>query len=361
VVCALAALLLAAAPARAELHGGIELGAKGIKATVIDATPGSDGLHVKVLYGGTHNSTLVAGVAAKGKFEPAAMKDAGEAVARFATEMEKKYGVPPANIYVVGSSGLFSPIATDAAAVAANRAELAKAVRAASGRPMDFITDRQEAHLSIVGIVPRQFQDTSALIDIGSGNTKGGYRTGPKQYVTFAVPYGSVTFSELARKRFGQDEPVEAGARLSREVVRPALKAALKEAPEVRSRKRTYLSGGACWALATFTRPGDRGSYVALTAKDAEAYHRMLAARPGEYPTPDLSAIADPAARKEAEKDLERVKRTFTPAQLLAGAEILRALSAECGWGEGRAAYFSRHGYLGWVLAYAARKQPARP
>src|SRR5262249_46841679 len=59
----LSALLLAPTPARAELHGGIEIGAKGVKATVIDARPGPDGLAVKVLLAGTHNSTLVAGIA----------------------------------------------------------------------------------------------------------------------------------------------------------------------------------------------------------------------------------------------------------------------------------------------------------
>src|SRR5262249_5207262 len=145
-------LLLAPTPARAELFGGVEIGAKGIKATVIDARPGPDGLAVKVLLAGTHNSTLVAGIASKGKFDPAALKDAAAAVRAYAREMEKKYKVPKGNIYVVASSGIFTPIAKDTKAVAANRARLAGAIREATGRSLDFISVEQEAHLSILGI-----------------------------------------------------------------------------------------------------------------------------------------------------------------------------------------------------------------
>jgi exopolyphosphatase/pppGpp-phosphohydrolase len=352
----LATLLLVPAPARAELYGGIEIGAKGVKATVIDARPTPDGLHVKVLLAGTHNATLVAGVASSGKFDPATLKDAARAVRRYAEEMEKRYKVPKENIYVVGSSGIFTPIATDARAVAANRARLAKAVRETAGRSMDFITVEQEADLSILGIVPRKLLGTSLLIDIGSGNTKGGAWVKKGEFDHFGIPFGSVTFGERVKKDFGKDGPVKGSERLRREVVRPALKTALNDHPGLRKRNRVYLSGGACWALATFTRPGDRSPYVALSAKDIDSYHKMLVSRPGEYPPPDLDAIRDPAARKEAEKDLARARKAFTPEQLLAGAEILKALSAEFELGGDKSMYFARNGYLGWILAYAARK-----
>ena len=352
----LAALLLVPTPARAALYGGIEIGAKGIKSTVLDVSPGPEGLRVKILLAGTKNTTLVEGIATSGKFDAAALKDTAGTILRTAEEMEAKHKVPKENIYIVASSGIFTPIATDAKAVAANRGELAKAILAVAGRPMDFITVAQEAQLSIKGIVPTKFLGTSVLLDIGSGNTKGGYQVKAGEYALFDVPLGSVTFGERVKKQFGDEGLVRGSARLSREVARPGLASAAKEHPGLRTRQRVYLSGGACWALATFTKPGDRSGYVALTAKDIAAYQKMLASNPGKYPAVDLAAIADPAARKATEKDLERVKKTFTPAQLLGGAELLQAFSVEFDLNADKSVYFSRNGYLGWILAYAAKK-----
>jgi exopolyphosphatase/pppGpp-phosphohydrolase len=352
----LAALLLAPTPARAALYGGIEIGAKGIKSTVLEVNSAPEGLRVKILLAGTKNMTLVKGIATSGKFDAKDLQETAAIIRSTAEEMETKHKVPKENIYIVASSGIFTPIAKDAKAVAANRAELEKAIRKVADRSMDFITVAQEAQLSIKGIVPSKFLGTSVLLDIGSGNTKGGFQVKSGEYALFDVPLGSVTFSERVKKQFGDESIVRGSARLSREVARPGLAAAVKEHAGMRTRKRVYLSGGACWALATFTRPSDRSGYVALTAKDIAAYHKMLASNPGKYPTLDLSAIADPTARKATEKDLERVKKTFTPEQLLAGAELLQAFSDEFDLNSEKSVYFSRNGYLGWILAYAAKK-----
>jgi len=52
--------------------------------------------------------------------------------------------------------------------------------------------------------------------------------------------------------------------------------------------------------------------------------------------------------REEAAKDLQKVRETYTPQNLVAGAEILAALSGEFRCGEpGRKTYFARNGHLG--------------
>jgi exopolyphosphatase/pppGpp-phosphohydrolase len=348
-------LLLSAAPARAALLGGIEIGAKGVKATVIDATPGPHGLNVKVLLSGTYNTALSAGIAATGKFEAEALKATAAAIKKYVAEMEAKHKVPADSIYIVGSSGIFSPIASDARAVQARQEELARVIRTATGRKMDFISVRREAELSIVGIVPRALLDVSLLIDIGGGNTKGGFRDSSRKFVTFGVPYGSVTFCELIKKRSGKGDIVKSSASAAAEVLRPALRESIKAHSSLVDRERVYLSGGAAWSLATFTHPGNRAAYVELTAKDLHAYHRMLTARPGEYPKVDFASLGE-EERKTAEKEIKRVESTYSPEQMLAGAEILLALASEFKLAE-KKMQFPRNGYLGWILAYAALKQ----
>jgi exopolyphosphatase/pppGpp-phosphohydrolase len=351
----LGAFLLAPAPARAELHGGVEIGAKGVKATVIDVTHNKATFDVKVLLAGTQNTTLSGAVSDSGKPDEKALKETVKAVQSYVEQMEKKHKVPRENLYVVGSSGVFASVAKNKEAVAAGQKAVAEAVQKATGYKMEFITAEQEAELSIVGIVPKAYRDQAALIDIGSGNTKGGVQLAPRKYALFAVPYGTVTFGTAATKKY-PDEPLPkalAGGR--KDLLTPALRTALKDKPEVLKRRRVYLSGGAVWALATFMKPADRGSYTVLTAADVQAYRKALAASPKEYPTVDLTKIKDGEVRAAAEKDLGRVKKTFTPEQLLSGAEILTAIADEFDL-ENNRAYFARNGYLGWILAYVARK-----
>jgi hypothetical protein len=224
---------------------------------------------------------------------------------------------------------------------------------------MTFIDVRREAELSIEGVVPRKHTAAAVLIDVGSGNTKGGFRDGDKGAVTFGVPYGSVTFADAAGKRAGKGSFADKAAALRGEVLGPALRKAIEEKPALGKRERVYLGGGAVWALATFVRPGGREPYLALTPDDIAAYHKLLLASPGEFPKADLSGVADEKARAAAAKEVERVKKTFTPEQLLAGAEILKGLSEEFGFKD-KKVFFARNAYLGWILAYVTEKAAPR-
>jgi exopolyphosphatase/pppGpp-phosphohydrolase len=350
---------LAVNPARAEIHGGIEIGAKGVKATVLDVTGGADGYGVKVLLSKTENTTLVAGLASSGRFEATALQDTAKAVARFAAQMEKEYNVPAERLYVVGSSGLFSALVDKPDAIKANQEALAAAVRDTCGLKITFIDVKREVELSVAGTVPARDAGRAVLLDVGSGNTKGGYRDAGKGCVSASIPYGSVTFTDLVKKKAGKGTFAENADALREEVLTPALKKAVEGKPELMQRERVYLSGGAAWALATLVHPGDRSGYVALTADDVDAYRQLLVAAKGEFPAPNLARISDPEVREAARKEIEQVKGVFKPEQLLAGAEILKALSDEFGFGKEKKVCFVRHAQVAWILAYVAEKATA--
>ena len=352
------ALLVIVPAARADIHGGIEIGAKGVKATVVDVTGGADGYDVKVLMSGTQNTTLVADLASSGRFGAGALQDTAAAVANFAARMQKEHNVPPERLYVVGSSGLFSALAGKKDAIKINQDALAAAVRDACGLKMTFIDVDREVDLSIAGTIPPRDLGDALLLDVGGGNTKGGFRDPGHDCVTVSIPYGSVTFTDLVKKRSDKGTFAESAAALREEVLAPALKKSAEGKPGLRQRPRVYLSGGASWALATLVRPGDRADYVALTADDVDAYRKLLRATPGAFPAPELSAIPDAAVREAARKEIEQVKGVFQPEQLVAGAEILKALSDEFGFKD-RKVSFVRHAQVAWIVAYVAEKAGA--
>ncbi len=55
--------------------------------------------------------------------------------------------------------------------------------------------------------------------------------------------------------------------------------------------------------------------------------------------------------RQEAEREVDTVRNTFTPKNLIAGAEILLAVIAEMNL-SGKQLLFARFGHLAWTLSY---------
>lgn len=353
----LVAGLLAAASARADVQGGIEIGAKGVRVVAVETKAGQD---LKVLMSGTQNTTLVGGLAKTGRFSPDALKETAAAVARFAEKLRKEHLLPDSRIHVVGSSGLFSALAGKDDLIRENRAALVAAVRESAKLPLAFLDVTREAELSILSVVPLKHADTAVLLDIGSGNTKGGALDKSGRCITFGIPFGTVTFADAVRAKSGKGDFAAAASALRGQLLTPAVKDQLRTQKGLAGRPRIYLGGGTVWALATLMRPQDRSSAVALSARDISAFHELLVKNEAAVPAPDLSKIADTTVRQRARKEVEQVRKTFTREQLLAGTEILRAL------GEGfdfaapdRQLVFARNGYLGWIIGYVAEKARA--
>src|SRR5436190_6835878 len=182
---ALAALWADPADLR-QAHGGIEIGGRGVKATVLEVRPG--GLYRR-LFSKTHNTTLSA-LDERGAFKKDALADAVGGIAGFYRVFRETYKLPPERIHIVGSSGVPR---------ASNRADLVAAVKKATGQELRFIDEKTEVALTIAGVVPRDDRDGSIVLDVGGGNTKGGYQPRGKPLVYVAVPLGSVTFTEKVR------------------------------------------------------------------------------------------------------------------------------------------------------------------
>jgi exopolyphosphatase/pppGpp-phosphohydrolase len=351
----LSVLPLAASPLHAETYGGIELGAKGIKATVVDFTPTSDGYDLTVRLAETANTALAAGIAKTGKFDPQALEQTGQAVKRFYDRMRGELRIKPENIFVVGSSGLFSAIVEKPDLIETNRKALADAVLKAAEVKLDFIDDRREAELSIVGILPAKLRGEGILLDVGGGNTKGGFQTADGKIATFAIPFATLTFWQAVRDAGGTF--ADKAEQLRAEKLCPLLRKEFEQIPGALQRKRVYLSGGIAWVLATLLHPGDTQSFTPLSVQDIDTLLAKL--KDGkELTPPDLSSLRDDASRKRALAEFEKVKGTYSPEQLLAGAHVLKALAEELELQKGeRTMYFARHGYLGWLLAYVTEKK----
>jgi hypothetical protein len=343
-----------------ELYGGIEVGAKGIKSIAVRITDDEKGYSVKILSAEVINTTIVQ--TKNGKFTPEAVRETGSVIQRFYQRLQQDYRIPTEQIHIAGSSGL----------IGENLQDLAEEVRKRIGRVMQFLDVETEAQLRIAGSIPRRYRvgntwydnrGAAVLIDIGSGDAKGGYQllrnsafgTPEYDYVTWGIPKGTVTFTNEVSKLAGETADYQTFAKraqaISPESVRALLRSETARKPGLINRKRVYLSGGIVWAMMTLLRPEDRSSFTPVTTDDIINFYNRAVTDPEALLNPDLSRIRDKSLLQEVEREIESVQNTFTPKNLIAGAEVLRAVAAEMNLA-GKSLYYARFAYLSWILSY---------
>ena len=340
---------------RAQVHAGIEIGAKGIRGIAVDiATKNGD---PKILFLENKNTTLVANLAATKQFSADALSETATIVGGLAKKFRADFKVPEACLHIVGSSGLFAALEGNEKLIKTNKEQLVRAIRDATGVTMDFVSVVREAELTITSVVPAKNRTEAVLLDIGSGNTKGGAEQPGTGIITFGIPFGTVTFADRVKKDAGPENFAATAASLRKEILTPKLQASLKGKTELLNRKRVILAGGTVWAFATFTRPADRGNLVALQPREIEIFYKVLVDNPQGLPNPDMSSIANADAKTLAAKDMDRVRQTFSRDQLIAGVEILKALSEALQLDrEDKEIVFARNAYIGWILGYTIEK-----
>ncbi|MCI0423872.1 MAG: hypothetical protein L0312_32450, partial [Acidobacteria bacterium] len=347
---------------QSKLHGGIEIDPEGIRAAVIRASDSEQGSAAEVVYTEVFNTTLRRNQ--NGKFTPEVIKTAGQAVRRLYTRIQQQYQVPQSQVYVIGSSDLD----------AENLADLANEVRNATGRTMTFLSLEAEVRLSIIGTIPRRYREgttwfdnrsQSALIDIGSDNTKGGYQqlrqplVGNPYYdfVAIEIPKGVASFTNEVNRAAGDGAGIKQFALSARVLsdgyIKAALKNELEKTPGLVYRKKIYLNGALIRAMTTLLRPEDRQLFIPITMDDINTFYQRAVNAPQALLNPNLSKVRDSEMRKEAERDLEAVRSAFTPKNLIAGAEILKTVASECNFQEeGKKILYARFSHLSSILSY---------
>ena len=357
-----------------EIHGGIEIGSKGVKAVVIkvgaDMQAADEGYKLNKLFEGTQATTIMRRDD-KNRFTPEAISDTANAVKDYYRQMIEIYKVPSANIHIVGSSGLN----------AVNPNDLRSAIKERVGKDLDgFLTPEDEVTMLITGTIPRFVQagkrrnvpnrEQSVLIDIGSGNTKGGYRENEVlaansfNYATFDIRQATVTFTTTIEKEIAAKNLTMGFSQVARtladSLLRKPLHDAVERKPGLINRPRVYLSGGIIWAMVTLLHPeAIENDFVQVTTDDIRQFREMVASNQAELMNPNLEKkIPDAEVRAKAEKDLNNVRKIFTPNNLIAGAEILSSISDELSL-KNRRVRFARQGVWGWLLSYTALQSGA--
>lgn len=335
-----------------DLYAGIEIGAKGIKLSVIDVklTNGENDYTLKL---DTSINTDAAALSYQSE------KETLDAITILYGIIQQRYDIPAQRIHIVISSGLKQELDKY------NKVEyFAGIVRPKELDPkikIGYITVEQEAQLSFKGIVPQMNRLTANQLDVGSGNTKGGYLDANRNFVPVTFPIGTKSFQRLLESRINGNLSLfdyrKAAEKLIIDSLGRMVVYQFREKSDLKSREIVYLSGGIVWCIASLIHPEMiRQNHVELTLQDINDFQNMVTTDFESLTKPDLSKMSTDDANTSM-ANIKRVLNTYDQKALLSGSVWLQELITQLNTTNPNKKFiFPRYAYVGWISGYIIDK-----
>jgi len=341
-----------------SLYAGIEVGSKGVKLSIVDiAKSAKTNSAFTIVKDTSVNTDFISFTDPSSEATLNGLYN----LYQFASE---QYKIPSANIYTVVSSGVKVQAEKDAKLNFINN--LVEAFRNKINdqkRKVDVIDALQEARLSHLGIVPDNKRYTTFLVDIGSGNTKGGFfpNGNTKDFKLFTLTWGTKSVANAAEKRL--DESDKTLANYGRQLQRVLSTAENSEIIYAVNSSGAYLlsdniafSGGIAWSVATLTHPElyDR-PVVPVTFDEIKELNEKLYTNFNQF-SPDIllrKLSSNDPQRDAVQKEVKRVLQVFDQKALMAGTGLLVKMMRQfSSIYETKQFYLVKNGQVGWISAY---------
>ena len=340
-----------------NVYAGIEVGSKGVKMSTVelDKKTGEDG-EFKILKDTSINTDFISFTQPTYQATLAALNKLYEIAV-------KQNKIPVANVFTTISSGV------NIQAQKENKKnwidQLINAFKTINNEPdrnVAVIDVVEEARLSHLGIVPEARRYKTFLIDIGSGNTKGGYFPygNTKEFRLFQLTWGTKSTFNAAEKMLGQEKDLDnyvsqlsrvlAGAENDEIVYAVNASGAFPKSDNI------AFSGGIAWAVATLIAPElNDNAVIGVTYDEVLEFSEKLFKNPSLFS--DYYIVKTlPENSTDIEKvgkDVKQVNKVFDHRSLLSGTGLLLKIMRQFdGVVERKKFYLIKNGAVGWISAY---------
>ena len=353
VVASVVESLLKSTKGIGDLYAGIEIGAKGVKMSIMEVKLSKDRQYDYTLVGDTAINTDAAELSYQSE------KETQDALTLLWNVIKDRHQIPAKNVHIVISSGLRQELdkynKVDYFAYVVRPKEMDQSVSITS------ITPAQEAELSILGILPQKDRFLANQLDVGSGNTKGGYFTPDRTLVPFTFSLGTKSFQRLIDGRVNGDFTAFAATaeKLWKDSIAEVLAKEMLGKNELVTKDAIYLSGGIVWALTSYMYPQEaQKNYVEISAESIAAFRRKIGSDFAGLANPAaLATISDNQTAEIARKNISRVVKTYDQKALLSGAIILDEIVKKVNTSNTKKKFiYPRYGYVGWISGYIIKK-----
>lgn len=342
--------------ANSTLYTGIEVGSKGVKMSVIEI-----GRYAKsngsfyIVKDTSVNTDFIS-------FTPASFSATLNGFCGLYNTATKDYQIEPKNVFTVISSGVKMQAEKDQKNEwIQNLIDSFKTRIHEPGRNVEVVDVLKEAKLSHLGIVPESRRYTTFLVDIGSGNTKGGFFPfgNTNDFRLFQVNWGTKSTANAAEKRCEDDKSL---ANYNKQLYRVLAGAENSEISYAVNASGAYplsdniaISGGAAWAVATLIHPElIESPIVSVSYDEVVKFSEKLYSNMDALAPSFLAGNVNRANEKEMVlRETKRVHQVFDQRSLMAGTglllKIMRQFSSAF---ETKAFFLVKNGQVGWVSAY---------
>ncbi|MBL0273097.1 MAG: hypothetical protein IPQ06_08490 [Chitinophagaceae bacterium] len=338
------------------IYTGIEVGSKGVKMSVIEIGKNAQSTGAfNILKDSSVNTDFIS-------FSEPTFQATLTGLCGLYTTATKEYKIPAKRVFTVISSGVKMQAEKDSKFAWIN--SLIDSFRIKINEPnrtVEVVDVLKEALFSHLGIVPETRRFTTFLIDIGSGNTKGGF-----------FPYGNTTDFKLFQLNWGTKSTANATEKncaddkslpnYNKQLYRVLSGAENSEIIYAVNSSGAYpvsdniaISGGIAWALATLTHPELLDNSVISVSFDeilkfSEKLFKNYAGLTPEFLAGNINRGDEKAA---AIKEIKRVQQVFDQKAMMAGTGLLLKIMRQFASAfESKQFYLVKNGQVGWVSAY---------
>lgn len=334
--------LLLTIATNAQLFGGIEIGSKGIKMSVINVENVKKGIYtVREFW--TENVGIARGISLDGKLAEEDMVKAIEKVTKNYAKLKTEFSVEDKNLFIVASSGV---------GMASNTADLVKRVKVATNKDLEIISAALEAKLLLKGCIPPKFYANSLILDIGGGNTKGGYVESFNEdnslvFIPVSLDLGTITLTEKINKKAAlrntlQEYNVQSFGFLP--TLREQTALMFKDKPKYTDKQNVYLSGGAVWAFYTlFNEMAAKDNFNEMKYEDIIFYKTSIENNYNKY---EILA--------QQNQEIDKVLKTYSQKHLISAGNLLATLIENLPNYKAKKLFYVKQGQIAWLLAYVA-------
>jgi len=338
------------------VYTGIEVGSKGVKMSMVELGKNaqSNG-SFNILKDTSVNTDFIS-------FTDPTFSATLNALCALYTTAQKNYNIPDKRIFTAISSGVKMQAEKD------EKTELVKKLIDSfkvrindQSRQVTVIDVKQEALLSHLGIVPESRRYSTFLIDIGSGNTKGGYFPygNTKDFYLFQLNWGTKSVSNTAEKRLEEDKSL---ATYQKQLTRVLSQAENGDIVYAVNSSGAYplsdyiaFSGGAAWATANLMHPElVDNAVVPVTFDEVVKFYEKLYTNFSSYSPENLAKVGTDQTEKAAIlKASKTVHGVFDQKSLMSGSGLLLKIMRQfASIYETKQFYLVKNGQVGWISAF---------
>lgn len=342
---------------KSSVYSGIEVGSKGVKMSLLEIDESSkDNTAYNVLKDTSINTDFIS-------FTQPTYQATLNALNKLYEISTKDYKIPPSHIFTAVSSGV--NIQAEKEDKKNWIDQLISAFKFNYNEPerkVTVIDVVEEGRLSHLGIVPDSKRYNTFLIDIGSGNTKGGYfpYNNTKDFKLFQLSWGTKSTANAAEKRADGDNSLDNFDKNLSRVLTGAENAeiiyAVNESGSYPLSDNVVFSGGISWALATLMYPELIDNPVVPVNYDelVKFNEKILTSHSTLSDYYIVKTLTDNTLDKEAiGKAVKTVNKVFDQRALLAGTGLmLKIMRQFTSTQERKNFYFVKNGAVGWITAY---------